>query len=220
MKLVFNNISKIHKRKQQTYNLRDVSYSFTESRNVAVLSTHERSAVAFINLISGIEQPTRGSITRQGLFTGSIGNATFFHRELTGEENIRFICKLYGQDANKTITEVRAFAGLNNDLKQKTKTYNPLTKRKIAISTSLFIKSDVYQITTPLNHPHKSFSENVDRKLVELSSQATLVLSTTDKNILEKHAQCSIVLDSQGKLSQFDDLTSGINAQTAQKQVP
>ncbi|PWQ98699.1 ABC transporter ATP-binding protein [Leucothrix arctica] len=212
MKLEFLNVSKIHNRKRQTYDLNEVCTSFVEQKSVAILSVYERSSKSLLKLISGIEQPTRGSIIREGIFTSLIGDSSYFHREMSGEENIRFICKLYGQETNKVIHEIKEFAEIKKELKQKAKSYTPVLRRKIAISTSLLMKSDIYQLNGGLHHPQPKFNNKIQSKLMELTTQSTIVVTAGNPDILKKYASCSVVIDHEGRLQSFNDVQSGIEA--------
>ncbi|RVU83397.1 hypothetical protein EOL70_16865 [Leucothrix sargassi] len=218
MKLDFQKVFKIHDRKKQQYSLREVTTSFKEQENVAIMAVNDRSSNAMLRLIAGIEAPTRGVIKRDGVFTGVVGESNYFHAELTGEANIRFICKIYGQDANQVIDEVIKFAGLKNELKQKTKSYNTHLRRKIAISISLLIESDTYLLSGALHYPQKPFHNKVQEKLAELSEQAAIIISTNDQNLMKQYATTSIVIDNNGYLQCFDDIQSGIDAHTALKE--
>jgi len=217
MKLEFINVSKVNNRKKQTYHLLEANIDFAEQEGVAVLSSHERSTTSLLKLISGVEAPTRGLIKREGIFTVPIGDAAYFHRELSCEESIRFICKVYGQDSNRIIKDIKEFASIGKELKQKFKGQPATLKRKIAISTSLLMNSDVYQLTGVLNHPQPKFNKNIQNRLDEIAKKATLILATTSTELLTKYAQRVIVIDGQGYLQQFSDLQSGIEAHKAQK---
>lgn len=215
MKFELINVSKIHNRKQQTYNLRDASMRIEEQSGVAILTTQERSATTLMHLISGIDFPTRGTVQRSGVFTGLIGDPSYFHRDLSGEENIRFICKIYGQNSNQVIKEVNEFASLGKELKKKSKSYSPPLKRKIAIATSLSMKSDIYQLKGALNHPQPNFNAKIQAKLAELAKQAKFIVTAGDHNFLCKYANSSVFIDAQGYLTYFSDVQSGIDAQKA-----
>jgi capsular polysaccharide transport system ATP-binding protein len=217
MKLEFLNVSKIHNRKRQTYDLHEVSVSFAEQKSVAILSVHERSTNSLLKLVSGIEQPTKGSIKRDGTFTSPIGEASYFNREMSGEENIRFICKLYGQDTNQVLNEIKELAEIKKELKQKVKNYTPTLRRKIAISTSLSIKSDIYQLNGELHHPQPKFNNKIQSKLMELTTQSTIVVTAGNPDILKKYASCSVVIDHNGHLQTFNNVQSGIEALKALK---
>jgi capsular polysaccharide transport system ATP-binding protein len=217
MKLDFLNVSKVHDRKKQVYDVLEGNVSFPQNKNTAILSKHGRSSVALLNLISGIDQPTRGLIKREGLFTGVIGDPGYFHRDLSGEQNIRFICKIYGQDPNKVIEDVKKITGLGKELKQKTKSYPLPLKRKIALSTSLMMKSDVYQLKGVLNHPQAKFNNDIQTRLQEIAEEATLILATEDTKTLNKYADAAVVIDTEGRLETFSDLASGIEAHKALK---
>jgi capsular polysaccharide transport system ATP-binding protein len=212
MKLEFVNVSKISNRKQQVYDLHEANFSFTERQSIALLSTYGRSATAFLNLISGIDQPTKGIIQRDGTFTGPIGEPSYFHRELSGEENIRFICKIYGQNSNQVLKKVCEFSGLRKELKQKTKNYSPVLKRKISISASLMMKSDIYQLSGALNHPEPEFNTKIQMKLGEIAKNTTFIISAGDTSLLTKYAETAIVIDGSGQLKTFSNVQEGIEA--------
>jgi capsular polysaccharide transport system ATP-binding protein len=216
--LIFKDVSKLHNRKKQHYNLLDINCSFDDQKNVGILAAHERCSTSLLKLISGVEQPTRGSILRDGLFLGPIGDATLLNRDLSAEENIRFICKIYGQNTKNVIHVIKEMSGLNKELRQKVKTYSPSIKRKLAISLTLSMKSDAYQITGPIQHPDTLFNENIEHRLAEIANTSTLFIASENRSILSKFAECSVVIDNLGRLRKFDTLAAGIDAQTALKQ--
>lgn len=215
MKLELINVSKIHNSKQQTYDIRNANLTLAEGKNIALLSAYGRSSISLLNLISGIEHPTKGKVLRKGIFSAPIGDPSYFHRELSGEENIRFICKIYGQKSNQVLKEINEFASLSIELKQKAKAYNPDLRRKIAISASLIMKSDIYQLRGALNHPQQDFNMKIQKKLEDISKHSTLIVVAADQNLLQKYAERSILIDSQGCLKYFDDVQSGIEAHKA-----
>lgn len=217
MRLEFIDVSTIFNRQKQTYKLDKVCHSFTEMQNISVMSVHERSTDSLLSLISGIEQPTHGKIQRKGVFTNLIGDASYFHRDLSGEENIRFICKLYGQNSSQVIKNIKEFTEISRELKQKTKNYSPLLRRKIAISTSLFMKSDIYQLKGMISHPHSEFNERLQAKIIEISKESTLILASTAPVHVKKHTDCSIVINSIGHFQYFKNVQLGIDTYHALK---
>lgn len=218
MKLNFTNVSTVHNRKKQIYNLFGADFSFMEQQSIVIMPIHERSSSSLLNLISGIEQPTRGKIQRNGIFTGPVGESFYFHRELSGEENIRFICKIYGQDSNKIIKDMKDFAYISKELRQKTKTYPPLLRRKIALSVSLLMKSDIYQFKAAVTHPQANFNANIQARISELAKESTLVIANGDNDLIHKYAKCCVVINAQGQLQHYYDVQSGVEAHKALKE--
>lgn len=217
MKIEFVDVSHIYDRKRQVYNLNEVNFSIPEGKNIAVLSAHVRSSTSLLNLISGIQHPTRGIVKREGIFTGVVDEATYFHRELSGEENIRFISKLYGQNSNQVINDVKEFASLGKELRQKTKNYAPPVRRKITIATALMMKADSYQLKSILNHPNQGFNKRIQNRLNDLAKSAKLIVASEKTNLITKYADTAIVINKQGHLQLFHDLQSGIEAHQALK---
>lgn len=210
MKLELINVSKISNRKRREYSLQDVNLSLIDHKNTVILSAHEHSSNALLNLIAGVEKATRGKIIRDGIFTGPTGDPAYFHRELSGEENVRFICKLYGQNSNIVLREIREHTKLAKELKQKTKNYTPLIRRKIAISTSLLMESDIYQLKGKLVHPDTDFNSWIQNRILKLSRNSML-LSTNDPDFIQDHAQQALTINPQGYLQSFSNVQSGID---------
>jgi len=189
--------------------LQDANLVITKHQHLAVFSSNENSKSALLKLIAGIEQPTRGKIIRSGVFTSVMGNAEYFHRELSGEENIHFISKIYGQNGKKIIKEVKDFAELGKELKTKTKDYPPSIKRKIGISVSLLMHSDLYQLKGKLVHPDKSFNSKIQNKIKDLTKHATIIV-IDNMEFARKYAEGSVVIDPQGFFKFFDDFKTGL----------
>jgi capsular polysaccharide transport system ATP-binding protein len=209
MKLEFQKVCHIHDRKKQIYNLLDVDITIQET-STAILSTQSRSAKALLKLISGIEVPTRGRVIRSGGFSPPINEISYFHKALSGEQNINFIARIYGQNPAQLIEKVKKFARLNNELKQKTETYSLLLKRKIILSTNILMQFDVYQLSGPITHPQNQFNNKLQKKLTEISENSYLIIASNNKDFLNKYAKSALIIDKTGRAELSNSLNDGL----------
>lgn len=211
MRLELQHTYKIYHRKKQVYDLFDANITFSGNDSIAVLAQEERSSTSFLRLIAGIDAPTRGKIIRDGAFSIPIGEDSYFHRELSAEENIRFIAKIYGQNQQTLLEKVKNFTNLSKELKEKTKKCPSTLKRKIALATSLLIEADYYQLYSPIKEqPQPKFQKKVQNRLKRIAKQACLFAVSENQQFLKQHTQSAVVIDSQGRITFYEDLDEGI----------
>lgn len=219
MRLILTRVSHVHNRKMQIYNLRDLNLALPANKNIVILAVHTRSAEAMLEIICGIKAPTRGHIQRYGSISAPLGNDEYFHRELTGEQNLRLIAQVYGQNPNDLVNKVSTFTGLKEELKQKAQEYPGPMKRKITLSASVLMELDCYTVNGDMpEHPKKTFNNKIRRRFQHLSKHAQVILSNSTPAQIRLYAQCAVVIDASGYANFHDNVETGIEALEQLKQ--
>ena len=77
--------------------LRDLSVRLPK-RNIAILGENGAGKSTLLRLIAGSERPDDGDILRHVKVSFPLGFAGSFNGSLTGNENARFVARIYGQD--------------------------------------------------------------------------------------------------------------------------
>ena len=93
--------------------LSDLSVEFPASENVGVLGRNGAGKSTLLRIISGVEKPDHGDVHRHGRVSWPIGFAGGFNGSLSGEENCRFVARIYGEDVDRVVETV-AGAGIAN----------------------------------------------------------------------------------------------------------
>ena len=85
--------------------LSGVSFTLARGEKLALLGRNGSGKSTLIRLIGGVELPTSGTVEQTMSVSWPIGLAGGVHPILTGNDNLRFIARIY----NKPFDEIRAY---------------------------------------------------------------------------------------------------------------
>jgi len=103
--------------------LRDVNLTIESGERVGILGGNGAGKSTLIRLISGAEFPTSGVIKRAMSVSWPLAFGGAFQGSLTGYDNLRFICRIYGVDPADKLAFVEDFTELGIYLREPVKTY-------------------------------------------------------------------------------------------------
>lgn len=213
MIISFDNVTKLkpipgtHKKKHV---LLDASFTINEGDRVSLLGVKSAGVPTVLKLISGSELPTTGKIIRRGSFSPPIGDTGSFHGDLTGEENIRFICKLYGQQPKTIIAFIKDFLEADKALKLPTKTYQDGFGKNVAFALSIAMRFDTYLVINPIptgNSPE--FQKKCMDAFTEKTKDASLILTSNSVKLVRNYTDRAMVIH-KGAAILFDDIEAGL----------
>src|SRR5580658_9864053 len=77
--------------------LNNVSFELAPGEKIAVLGRNGSGKSTLIRLLGGVEQPTSGTIERTMSISWPVAMGGGIHGALTGNDNIRFVARVYGK---------------------------------------------------------------------------------------------------------------------------
>ncbi|TMJ74086.1 MAG: ABC transporter ATP-binding protein [Alphaproteobacteria bacterium] len=185
--------------------LSGVSFTIAPGEKVAILGRNGAGKSTLIRLISGIEVPTLGTIERQmsvswpvGL-TGGIGGA------MTGNDNIRMICRLYNRPFNVIREYVEDFAQLGKYLSEPVKTYSAGMRARLNFAVSLAVDFDCYLIDEVITVGDQRFQQRSYEELFVRRADRSLILASHSPEIVRAYCARALVLH-RGRAKIFEDL--------------
>src|SRR5579864_1420200 len=92
--------------------LEEVDFRLDRGRNLGILGRNGAGKSTLIRLISGAERPTSGRIRRRMSISWPLAFAGAFHLNLTGLDNLKFVCRVYGVNYKRLIPFVEEFTEL------------------------------------------------------------------------------------------------------------
>src|ERR1700731_4842768 len=98
--------------------LTDVSFTVAPGEKIAILGRNGAGKSTMIRLISGIELPTSGSIERTMSVSWPVGFVGGVLGGMTGNDNIRLICRLYDKPFSELRDYIDDFAELGKFLSE------------------------------------------------------------------------------------------------------
>ncbi len=206
----FDQVSKAYPLKYGVRTILDnVSFRFPEHKNIGILGSNGAGKSTLLRLISGSESPNAGRIRRSGRFSWPLGFSGGFNSNLSGEENLRFVCRIYGADLRKVTEYVYDFAELGNALYEPVKSYSSGMRARLAFGLSLAIDFDVYLIDEVMAVGDPTFKKKSRAAFDERRRTSNMILVSHDMQTIRDYSDVVIILSEQ-QLSVYDDIEAGI----------
>lgn len=203
MILLDNVVKRYHMRQGPRTVLDQVSLRIEAGEKVGILGRNGSGKSTLIRLISGAERPTTGTITRKMSVSWPLAFGGAFQGALTGLDNLRFICRVYGTTTEDKIPFVLEFSELGKYLYEPIKTYSAGMRARLAFAISMVIEFDCFLIDEIIAVGDARFHEKCRIELFEKRKERSMILVSHDMHYVREHCQRAAVLVN-GKLTAFD----------------
>lgn len=205
------NVSKHYPTRQgEVAVLQDINMTIAPGEKVGILGSNGAGKSTLIRLIGGVEQPTRGHIKRGISVSWPLAFGGGFQGRLTGLDNLKFICRVYGTPVEDKIAFVEDFAELGRYFREPLETYSSGMNARLAFAISMVIDFDCFLIDEVVAVGDSRFQQKChDELFVKRQDRAMIFVSHNDHYIKE-HCQRAAVLQ-DGKLHQFNDVDSALH---------
>lgn len=185
--------------------LSGVSFSIAPGEKVAVLGRNGAGKSTLIRLISGIEVPTLGTIERQMTVSWPVGLTGGIGGAMTGNDNIRMICRIYNRPFNVIREYVEDFAQLGKYLSEPVKSYSAGMRARLNFAVSLAVDFDCYLIDEIITVGDQRFQQRSYDELFVRRADRSLILASHSPDIVRAYCARALVLH-RGRAKVFEDL--------------
>lgn len=179
-------------------------------RNIAILGENGAGKSTLLRLISGSEQPDVGEIRRHVRVSFPLGFAGSFNGSLTGNENARFVARIYGEDTDRVIDFVQEFSQLGEHLGMPVRTYSSGMRARLAFGVSLAIDFECYLVDEITAVGDSRFQKRSKAAFKEKLERANIIMVSHSNNTLRDYCDMGAVLH-EGRLTLYDDLKDAIS---------
>ena len=153
-------------------------------QKLGILGRNGAGKSTLIKLIGGVELPTSGRIERTMSVSWPLAFSGAFQGSLSGLDNLRFICRIYGLDYETTRRFVDDFAELGPQLREPVKTYSSGMRARLAFSLSIAIEFECYLIDEVIMVGDARFYERCKTELFDKRGDRALILVSHDMNFI------------------------------------
>lgn len=191
--------------------LNDVNLTVAPGERVGVLGRNGAGKSTLIRLISGAEQPTSGSVQRKMSVSWPLAFGGAFQGTLTGLDNLRFICRIYGKKAEDHIDFVQDFSELGIYLREPVRTYSSGMRARLAFAISMVVEFDCFLIDEIIAVGDSRFHEKCVVELFEKRADRAMIIVSHDAGYVREHCHRASVL-AGGELTSFGDVDTAYDA--------
>lgn len=126
--------------------LQNISFNVKKGEILGVIGDNGSGKSTLLKLISGITEPTTGSIEVNGRVASILEIGTGFHPELTGRENIYFggsVLGLSQKEVSLILNDIIDFSELNNFIDVQVKYYSSGMFMRLAFALVVHVNADI-----------------------------------------------------------------------------
>jgi len=200
------NVSKeYHTRAGQNRVLDAVNIDVAYGDRVGILGRNGAGKSTMVRLISGAEDPTSGHVERGMSVSWPLAFAGAFQNSLTGLDNLRFICRVYGVDPEGKIGFVEEFAELGAYLFEPLRTYSAGMRARLAFAISMVVEFDCFLIDEIIAVGDARFTAKCHEELFVKRGDRAMIIVSHSVEYIRSHCSSAVVL-SGGRLHHFEDL--------------
>ena len=204
------NLTKIYRLDGQRKTVADdISVTFPTGVSIALLGRNGAGKSTLMRMIAGTEDPTSGHIFSTGSISWPVGFAGSFHGDLTGQQNVRFIARIYGVDTQELSDFVEDFAELGNHYRLPFRSYSSGMRSRLAFGTSMGIPFDTYLVDEVTAVGDAAFRARSTRVFnARMKTSGAIVVSHSMPQVREL-CQVGAVLE-HGRLHYYEDIEAAI----------
>lgn len=185
--------------------LKNVDLTVDMGERVGILGRNGAGKSTMIRLISGAELPTSGSIIRDMSVSWPLAFGGAFQGALTGWDNLRFICRVYGVDWRDKKAYVEDFSELGIYLREPVKSYSSGMRARLAFAISMVIEFDCFLIDEIIAVGDARFHQKCNHELFDKRGERAMIIVSHEPGYIREHCNRAAVLH-QGALVHFDDI--------------
>ena len=199
-----SNVNKVYAtRSGPVHVLRDVKLTVNAGERIGILGRNGAGKSTLIRLVSGAEFPTSGRVQRHMSVSWPLAFGGAFQGSLTGLDNLRFICRIYGVDPEDKIAFVEEFSELGIYLREPVKAYSSGMRARLAFAISMVIEFDCFLIDEIIAVGDTRFHEKCAHELFVKRGDRAMIIVSHHAAYIREHCTRAAVL-AGGALHHFD----------------
>jgi capsular polysaccharide transport system ATP-binding protein len=183
----------------------DVSMLIQRGEKIGILGANGSGKSTLVRLLGGVEQPTSGVLRRDMNVSWPLAFSGGFQPALTGLDNLRFVCRVYGVDSRPLQSFIEDFSELGTWFREPVKTYSSGMRARLAFALSMAIEFDCYLVDEVLAVGDARFQEKCQVELFEKRRDRGLIIVSHVPEQIRGHCERAYVLHA-GTAIPFDSV--------------
>jgi ABC-type polysaccharide/polyol phosphate transport system ATPase subunit len=200
---------------EEFWALQEISFSVRRGEAVGIIGHNGAGKSTMLKLLSGILQPTRGSIHVEGRLSSLIEVGAGFHQDLTGRENVYMNGVILGMsraEVRRKFDEIVEFSGLAEFIDTPVKRYSSGMYARLGFAVAAHLEPDVLIVDEVLSVGDFNFqAKSIAKMRAVQRSGATVVFVSHNLQAMSDLCDRALLLE-KGRLLQDGPTSRVINA--------
>jgi capsular polysaccharide transport system ATP-binding protein len=185
--------------------LNRVDAVFPERVSVGIVGRNGAGKSTLLRILGGAEHPDAGQVIRKGRVSWPIGFAGGFNGSLSGEENCRFVARIYGAEIDPVVEFTRSFAEIGHYFQMPVRTYSSGMRARLAFGLSMALEFDTYLVDEVTAVGDRQFQKKCHAAFEERRERSSVIIVSHQLSTIKKYCTRFALLR-KGRLRMFDDI--------------
>ena len=159
--------------------LKGIDLEVKPGSTLGILGRNGAGKSTLLNIISGMLQPTSGTVEVNGRLVALSGFGAGFNSEFTGRENIMLNGLILGIERHEIVErfdDIAAFADIGEFIDQPIKTYSSGMRSRLGFAVAVNVEPDILILDETLAVGDAVYKETALQKMYELRDSGTTIL--------------------------------------------
>src|SRR5215210_7084714 len=159
--------------------LKDINLDVEPGTTLGIIGRNGAGKSTLLSIVSGILQPTSGTVEVNGRLVALSGFGAGFNSEFTGRENIMLNGLILGIERHEIVErfdDIAAFADLGDFIDQPLKTYSSGMRSKLGFAVAVNVEPDILILDETLAVGDAVYKEVALQRMYELRDRGTTIL--------------------------------------------
>jgi len=188
----------------------DLNIDLAAGQRIGVVGRNGAGKSTLIRLISGAERPTSGHIRRGMRVSWPLAFGGAFQPHLTGLDNLKFVCRVYGVDYKPLVPFVEEFTELGIYFREPVLHYSSGMLTRLAFALSMAIEFDCFLIDEAMVVGDVRFHERCHFELFHKRKDRAFILVTHEAHVIKMYCENAVVLH-EGRLLSFQSVDAAFD---------
>jgi len=190
--------------------LDNISFQIQPGEKIGILGRNGAGKSTLIRILSGAEPPTSGQVVRGMSVSWPLAFGGTFQEQLSGLDNLRFICRIYNKSVEDKIDFVQDFSELGRYFREPAGKYSTGMKARLAFAISMVVEFDCYLIDEVMAVGDQRFTDKCRVELFEKRADRAMIIVSHNQEFVRSHCHHAKVLNG-GRMHHFETIEEGYN---------
>lgn len=186
-----------------------IDLTIQPGEKIGILGRNGAGKSTLIRILSGAERPDRGQLHRGMNLSWPLAFGGAFQGSLTGLDNLKFICRVYGVEYRNKIDYVQDFAELGKYFREPVKSYSSGMRSRLAFAISMAIDFDCFLIDEIISVGDARFHAKCQSELFEIRGDRAMIIASHQTALIRNHCDHAAVMEG-GRLTVYDKVDAAI----------